>query len=50
MAKLPAETIALTQAVQAILAWGEGAFATASPLALHPRDAGGLSCGPRSRR
>lgn len=36
MEKLPAETIALTQAVQVMLAWGEGAFAEASPLALHP--------------
>ncbi len=36
MEDLPAETIALTQAVQAILLWGEGAFAEASPLALHP--------------
>jgi hypothetical protein len=36
MATLPAETIALTQAVQALLTWGESAFAEASPLALHP--------------
>lgn len=36
MEKLPAETIALTQAVQALLTWGQGAFATASPLAKHP--------------
>lgn len=36
MEKLPAETIALTQAVQAVLTWGEAAFATTSPLALHP--------------
>lgn len=36
MAKLPADTIALTQAVQALLTWGEAAFAEASPLALHP--------------
>lgn len=33
---LPAETIALTQAVQALLTWGEAAFADTSPLALHP--------------
>ena len=36
MAKLPAETLALMQAAQAVLAWGEGAFAEVSPLALHP--------------
>lgn len=36
MEDLPAETIALTQAVLAILSWGEGAFAETSPLALHP--------------
>lgn len=36
MEKLPAETIALTQAVLSLLAWGEGAFADTSPLALHP--------------
>ena len=36
MEELPAETIALAQAAQALLSWGEGAFATASPLALHP--------------
>lgn len=33
---LPAETVALTQAVHAMLTWGEGAFAGVSPLALHP--------------
>ena len=36
MADLPAETLALTQAVQAILTWGPGAFSETSPLALHP--------------
>lgn len=36
MARLPAETIALSQAVQAMLTWGEGAFADKAPLALHP--------------
>jgi hypothetical protein len=36
MADLPAETLALTQAVQAALTWGPGAFAETSPLALHP--------------
>lgn len=33
---LPAETVALGEAVEAALAWGEGAFAETSPLALHP--------------
>lgn len=33
---LPADTIALSQAVQTIVLWGEGAFAKTSPLALHP--------------
>jgi hypothetical protein len=37
MQDLPAETIALTQAVQAMLTWGEGAFGAASPLGLHPQ-------------
>ncbi|MGR3364822.1 MAG: hypothetical protein ACU0CY_11655 [Maritimibacter harenae] len=36
MEELPAETIALTQAVMAILTWGERAFSETSPLALHP--------------
>lgn len=36
MEKLPAETVALMQAAQIILTWGEGAFAETSPLALHP--------------
>ncbi len=36
MAKLPAETLALTQAVQSILMWGDKAFAEMSPLAVIP--------------
>lgn len=36
MAKLPAETIALTQAAQVIVLWGETAFAAQSPLAVLP--------------
>ena len=36
MAKQPAESIALTQAAQAVVLWGEGAFGTKSPLALLP--------------
>ena len=36
MAKQPAESIALTQAVQAVILWGEGAFGAKSPLALLP--------------
>ncbi|WP_298565722.1 hypothetical protein [uncultured Aliiroseovarius sp.] len=36
MVDQPAETLALSQAVQAILLWGEGAFSTKSPLALLP--------------
>ncbi|MGR3762040.1 hypothetical protein ACUXV3_18230 [Roseobacteraceae bacterium NS-SX3] len=36
MAQLPAETLALTQAVQAVLMWGDGAFAETSPLAVLP--------------
>jgi len=36
MLELPAETIALSSMVQAILLWGEGAFATNSPLAVMP--------------
>lgn len=36
MEKLSAEAIALSQAVQSILAWGDGAFSERSPLALHP--------------
>ncbi len=42
---LPAETIALTQAVQAMLTWGEGAFAEAPPLAPHP-ESGELTLRP----
>ncbi|WP_298493924.1 hypothetical protein [uncultured Maritimibacter sp.] len=36
MEALSAETVALTQAVQVMLDWGEGAFVDRSPLALHP--------------
>nr|WP_282181125.1 hypothetical protein [Aliiroseovarius marinus] len=36
MAKQPAESIALAQAVQAVILWGEGAFGSKSPLALLP--------------
>lgn len=36
MAEQPADTIALTQAVQAVLVWGDDAFSTRSPLALLP--------------
>lgn len=36
MEDLPADTLALTQAVQVMLTWGEGAFSETSPLALHP--------------
>ncbi|CUH75587.1 hypothetical protein TRM7557_00461 [Tritonibacter multivorans] len=36
MAELPAETLALTQAVQIMLMWGEAAFADTSPLAVLP--------------
>ncbi len=36
MARLPAETLALAQAVQVIVTWGERAFAGASPLAVLP--------------
>lgn len=36
MERLAAETIALAQAVQAMLTWGEGAFSSLSPLARHP--------------
>lgn len=34
--KLPAETLALSEAVQAFLMWGDAAFADASPLAVMP--------------
>lgn len=34
--ELPAETVALGEAVESVLSWGEAAFAEASPLALHP--------------
>ncbi|WP_371169871.1 hypothetical protein [Aliiroseovarius sp. 2305UL8-7] len=36
MVDQPAETLALTQAVQAVLLWGEAAFSEKSPLALLP--------------
>ncbi len=36
MAEMQADTLALGQAVQAILMWGEAAFATKSPLAVLP--------------
>ena len=36
LAKMPAETLALTQAVQTILMWGDQAFAQTSPLAVLP--------------
>jgi hypothetical protein len=42
MAALPAATIALTQAAQVMLCWGESAFATRSPLALHPETGAAL--------
>ena len=41
LAELPAETIALTEAVETVLAWGEAAFAGALNIALAgPRDYG----------
>ena len=36
MAELPAETLALSQAAQVILLWGDQAFAETSPLAILP--------------
>lgn len=36
MADLPAETLALTQAVQVLLVWSDTAFAESSPLAILP--------------
>lgn len=36
LAKIPAETLALTQAVQVMLMWGDRAFAAQSPLAVLP--------------
>jgi hypothetical protein len=36
MAQMPAETLALTQAVQVALLWGDAAFAESSPLAVLP--------------
>lgn len=38
LAKLPAETLALGQAVQVILMWGDRAFSEASPLAVLPEN------------
>ncbi len=38
MEKLPAETVAMMQAAQIMLAWGDGAFAERSPLAKHPEN------------
>ena len=40
MCALPADTLALTQAVQAVLLWGQGAFSDKSPLAVMPSDEG----------
>ncbi|SEO99267.1 hypothetical protein SAMN04490248_11886 [Salinihabitans flavidus] len=37
LSEMPAETLALTQAVQMIVMWGEGAFAETSPLAILPQ-------------
>ena len=34
--ELPAETLALSEAVETVLTWGEAAFSETSPLALHP--------------
>lgn len=39
LAEWPAETLALTEAVQAFLLWGDDAFATQSPLARLPNGA-----------
>jgi len=36
MADVPVETLALTQSVQVIVMWGDGAFAEVSPLAVLP--------------
>ena len=36
LAEIPAETLALTQAVQVVLLWGDRAFAEVSPLAVLP--------------
>ena len=36
MAQMPAESLALGQAVQAVLMWGDAAFAETSPLAVLP--------------
>ena len=42
LADQPASDIALAEAVQMILLWGEGAFANQSPLALLPDDKGAV--------
>ena len=36
LAEMPAETLALAQAAQVMVLWGEGAFAARSPLAIAP--------------
>ncbi|UWQ92309.1 hypothetical protein K3727_05790 [Rhodobacteraceae bacterium M382] len=36
LAEMPAETLALTQAVQVLLVWGDAAFSESSPLAILP--------------
>lgn len=41
VAQIPAESLALTQAVQVMLLWSEGAFAQTSPLAVLPETGGG---------
>jgi len=38
MAEMPAEALALTQAVQVMLLWGDRAFAEVSPLAVLPEN------------
>jgi hypothetical protein len=42
MEKLPAETLALGEAVRVMLTWSEAAFAEASPLARHPETAAAM--------
>ena len=41
MSQVPAETVALSQAVQTILLWSDAAFTDRSPLAQTPRGTGG---------
>lgn len=41
-ADVPADTLALTQAVNAIVLWSDTAFKTTSPLAVLPDDGGGI--------